>query len=54
MIDSMIAMLSDSNASMGAIVMDRGPLGKIFPEYVDYLDKNKDLHESFYDNKKSK
>ena len=22
--------------------------------YVDYLDKNKDLHESFYDNKKSK
>ena len=39
MIDSMIAMLSDSNASMGAIVMDRGPLGKIFPEYVDYLDK---------------
>ena len=21
--------------------------------YVDYLDKNKDLHESFYDNKKS-
>ncbi len=22
--------------------------------YVDYLDKNQDLHESFYDNKKSK
>ena len=39
MIDSMIAMLSDSNASMGAIVMDRGPLGKIFPEYVDYLEQ---------------
>ena len=39
MIDSMIAMLSDPNASMGAIVMDRGPLSKIFPEYVDYLDQ---------------
>jgi len=39
MIDSMIAMLSDSNASMGAIVMDRGPLGKIFPEYIDYLEQ---------------
>ena len=39
MIDSMIAMLSDSNASMGAIVMDRGPLGKIFPEYTDYLEQ---------------
>ena len=39
MIDSMIAMLSDPNASMGAIVMDRGPLGKIFPEYVDYLEQ---------------
>ena len=39
MIDSMIAMLSDSNASMGAIVMDRGPLGKIFTEYVDYLEQ---------------
>ena len=22
--------------------------------YIDYLNKNKDLHESFYDNKKSK
>jgi len=32
-------MLSDPNASMGAIVMDRGPLSKIFPEYVDYLDQ---------------
>lgn len=39
MIDSMTAMLSDPNASMGAIVMDRGPLSKIFPEYVDYLDQ---------------
>ena len=39
MIDSMIAMLSDSNASMGVIVMDRGPLGKIFPEYIDYLEQ---------------
>ena len=39
MIDSMIAMLSDPNASMGAIVMDRGPLSKIFEEYSDYLEQ---------------
>ena len=40
MIDSMIAMLSDANASMGAIVMDRGPLSKIFEEYSDYLEQS--------------
>ena len=35
MIDSITAMLTDPGASMGAIVMDRGPISAIYPEYID-------------------
>ena len=35
MADSITEMLDDPNASMAAIVMDRGPLGLIHEEYID-------------------
>ena len=35
MADSITEMLDDPNASMAAIVMDRGPLGLIHQEYID-------------------
>ena len=37
MIDSIIAMLMDPDASMGAIAMDRGPISRIYPEYIDFM-----------------
>jgi len=39
MADCITEMLDDPNASMGAIVMDRGPLGLIHEEYIDYYMK---------------
>ena len=37
MADSLTVMLQDSNASMGAVVHDRGPLGMLYPEYLEYM-----------------
>ncbi len=31
------ALLSDDNAALGAVVHDRAPDGKIYPNYIDYL-----------------
>ena len=39
MADCITEMLDDPNASMAAIVMDRGPLGLIHEEYIDYYMK---------------
>jgi acyl-CoA synthetase (NDP forming) len=32
-------LLDDPGASLGAVIHDRGPVGAIYPEYVDYLRK---------------
>ena len=39
MADCITEMLDDPNASMAAVVMDRGPLGIIHEEYIDYYMK---------------
>ena len=33
------ALLDDPGAALGAVIHDRGPVGAIYPEYIDYLRK---------------
>jgi acyl-CoA synthetase (NDP forming) len=35
--DCLAAMMNDPDAAFGAVVQDRGPLGAIYPGYVDYM-----------------
>ncbi len=42
MADSLTTMLQDPNASMGAVVQDRGPLSRIYPEYLQYMKQAND------------
>ena len=35
--DCLSAMMKDPGAAIGAVVQDRGPLGAIYPGYVDYM-----------------
>ena len=42
MADSLTSMLQDPNASMGAVVQDRGPLSRIYPEYLQYMKQAND------------
>ena len=35
--DCLSAMMKDPDAAIGAVVQDRGPLGAIYPEYIDYV-----------------
>ena len=35
--DCLSAMMKDPDAAIGAVVQDRGPLGAIYPEYIDYM-----------------
>ena len=42
MADSLTTMLQDSNASMGAVVQDRGALSRIYPEYLQYMKQAND------------
>ena len=42
MADSITTMLKDPNASMGAVVQDRGPLGQIYTEYHQYMKQAND------------
>ena len=42
MADSLTTMLQDPNASMGAVVQDRGALSRIYPEYLQYMKQAND------------
>ena len=42
MADSLTTMLQDQNASMGAVVQDRGALSRIYPEYLQYMKQAND------------
>jgi len=42
MADSLTTMLQDPNASMGAVVQDRGALSRIYPEYLEYMKQAND------------
>ena len=42
MADSLTTMLQDRNASMGAVVQDRGALSRIYPEYLEYMKQAND------------
>ena len=42
MADSLTTMLQDPNASMGAVVQDRGALSRIYPEYLQYMQQAND------------
>ena len=35
--DSLVALMSDPNAAMGAVTHDRGPLSGVYPEYFEYM-----------------
>jgi len=35
--DSLVALMSDPNAAIGAVTHDRGPLSSIYPEYLEYM-----------------
>jgi len=35
--DCLSAMMMDPDAAIGAVVHDRGPLGAIYPNYIDYM-----------------
>ncbi|NND43675.1 MAG: acetate--CoA ligase family protein [Xanthomonadales bacterium] len=35
--DCLAAMMADPDCAFGAVVHDRAPLGRIYPEYIDYL-----------------
>jgi acyl-CoA synthetase (NDP forming) len=37
--DCLAALMSDPNAALGAVIHDRAPLSKIYPEYFDYMRK---------------
>ena len=42
MADSLTTILQDQNASMGAVVQDRGALSRIYPEYLQYMKQAND------------
>lgn len=40
--ECMIALMSDPGAAFGAVIHDRGPMGHVYQEYIDYMHRGHD------------